>query len=265
MKRLFFVAVGLGILVMVSSAVEVTSVNVVGYKKVVIPPGQKFNMVGMNFDAFDATLLGVFGTNQLNQGTATAFKKADKVYIWDTALGDSGGFRVYAQKDDRQFYDVGAWGGSPTNPPLTAGTGMFLQSGFAASETNEIVLMGEAVDVEEQQMDVVEGFQVMAYPFSSDINIQDTDFANDGARKGTATAFKKADKLYEWDLNLGTEGGFNVYGLKDDDQWYDVGAWGGAPVDVDIKVGAGFYYESFNTNGFVWSETNQYLDNLSNP
>ena len=117
----------------------------------------------------------------------------------------------------------------------------------------EFSLHGEAVDVATQAVEIVTGFQLVGYPFSADIDLQDMDFANDGA-----TANNKVGggaRVYIWDGD-----GYGIYQLKTDLMWYATTNFGGGPVDVTVPLGQGFWYEA--KTSFTWTETNRYLGNL---
>jgi len=127
MKRILSGIAILGCMAMMVHATtnEVTSVNVVGYNKTDIPPGGNFNLISVQFDAFDPTLMGVFGTNQLKAGFSPT--QADRIYIFDPSKGPAGGYEQYALRAiDKQYYNTVSWGVTPTNPPLVPGMGMWL-------------------------------------------------------------------------------------------------------------------------------------------
>ena len=264
MKKLL-IATMVVLVAAVAVAQEVTSVNVVGFTKVNVAPGGAFNLVSLPFDAIDpadANLIGVFGTDSLTQVAPASFPPvyADQVWIYDSSALE---WSTYYQETDGQFYDSDNWPvGSPTNPPVMPGEGVLIQSSVGAVSTNVVPLMGEVVTVMTQKVDVVSGFQVLGYPFSSGTDIQDTSFADTGNR--LASPFLPpvlADII--WILD--DAGVYHNYYLNSDGFWYNVDDWTGVggetPVSgVNLDLGQGFWYQA--TGGFEWSETNKYLNSL---
>jgi hypothetical protein len=213
----------------------------------------------MSFDAFDQTLLGVFGTNQLNQGTPKGEAgPADKIYLWDPSVPE---YKIYAQDSDGTFYNVDDWGGTPvTDKLMTAGTAFWLAAAGASGDTNEITIMGEVVDVVTQKVDMVEGLNLVSYGFSTDIRLPDTDLVNDGAALGTPKGEAgPADKVYIWN---GSE--YEIYAPDETGTWWNVGSWQtGSPASNLIEIGEGFWFNRATGQGtMTWDETNVYLNNL---
>jgi hypothetical protein len=64
--------------------------------------------------------------------------------------------------------------------------------------------------------------------------------------------------MYVWDGKA-----YGQYGLLDDGQWYELGAWPTVLAVQNLALGQGFWYAA-KTN-MLWDEANQYLDNLTNP
>lgn len=265
MKKAWMVALVLGVASTVAMAqTDVMSVNVVGFTKVNVLPGGKFNLFSTPFDSIDqadANLLGVFGTNSLTKLPPFSLPPpfADVVSLFDPSVPE---WKFYYQGTDNMFYDVDAWpAGSPTNPPLAPGEGFLLQSSVGSTTTNTIALMGEVVSVATQTLAMVTGFQVCGYPFSSDIDIQNTSFAS------MPGATKLADPMLPPPLAdvisvMDASGNYVNYYLNTDGKWYDVSAWpAGTPVtDVVLRLGQGFWYNAIGS--FSWVETNKYINNL---
>ena len=236
MNRMFstFLVIALAATVGLGAETVVTSANTVGYKTVALPPGGSFIMLSMNFDAFDQTFLGVFGTDQLTKNNKVG--NADNIYVWDPALnGGLGGYLKFYQKADGTF--------SPSNAPFVAGQAVWLGSPVASVTTNVLTLAGEAVDVVTQSTDIVTGFQMVGFPFSADKQLADTTFAADGATANNKVGL--ADNLYIWD-----GAGYSKAYLKPT----------GWDPDKALVLGQGFWYEA--RNPFMWDSTNTYLNNL---
>lgn len=256
MKKIWLVLLALSCFaLMLVHAAEVSSVNVVGYKKVTLPAGG-FMMVAMNFDAFDQTLYGVLGTNQLIPGGGLGSGSADKVYIWN----GTDGYDIYALKNtDWQYHHTSDWGGDPTNPAIEAGSAFWIKS--ADVSPKDITFMGEVVIASTNTVVIPEGWSMLGYGFSSGIALQDTSFAQTNIVKGGGLGSGSADKLYVWNGS----NGYLIYAVKNtDDKWYSTSDWGGDPVSNVIEMGQGFWFMRQGAAGdLVWVETNKYLGNLS--
>ncbi len=259
MKRIFTAIATLGCMAMMVHAAsnEVTSVNVVGYNKADIPPAAVsggFNLIGIQFDAFDNTLMGIFSTNQLRAGFSPT--QGDRIYIFDPGKGAAGGYDQYALRAlDMNYYDTSKWGqpAGITNPVIKAGTGMWLQAPGTAGTTTEVVIAGEVVDVPTQSVAIVNGFQIMSYPYSTEIPLNDTDLMNDGATVGFSPA--QADRIYIWN---GVD--YDQYALSQAmGGWSKTTEWPVLTTDT-IPMGAGFWYNA--KSGFTWTEPIPYEDAL---
>ncbi|MEI6970295.1 MAG: hypothetical protein WCL44_02155 [bacterium] len=270
MKKLMLVASAIIMSGLAASAADtVYSVNVAGFSRIELPPGKQV-LAGLQLDPFDATLLGLFGTNQLTAGDGTksaGHRKADKISLWD-ATSVPPGYTIYAiRNDDMKFHYVTNWL-SPTsiNPPITNGDGMWIQSGDTnlSNPSKVITLMGKAVATATQELEIVRGLQMLSYPFSSPMLLDTADFLADGASLGDGTksaGHRKADKISVWSPSPGS---WTIYALKDNGKWYYVTNWlGNAPSNVVFPLSQGFWYDHFTGGStFVWSETNMYLNNL---
>lgn len=234
---------------------DVTSQNVVGFNRVTIPPSNALILMSVPFDAFSNTLQGVFGTNQLIQGTAKSAANADKVYIWDTG---GQGFSIYAQLvTDSKFYSVSGWPSILSTNTLVPGQGFWLQSSPTATVTRTITIMGEVVDVLTQSIAIVPGLQQISYPYSCSIALTNTDFQNDGINKGTTKSAANADKIYTWVGNA-----YVIYALNGTDgKWYNTSGWPSTPATNTLAMGEGIWFQRLS-NSMTYTETNPYSGNL---
>jgi hypothetical protein len=251
-----FVVLGIAFNI-VAIAAEVPSVNIVGYNKLTLPPSNKLILVGINLDAFDPTLKGVLGTNQLIPGTAFSYGDADQVRTFNTG---SQKYEFYAiRTNDYLFHNCAnltEWMKPATNPPIVPGMGFWLKSSTTSTLPREITLIGQVVSVVTQSMNVVSGLQFLAYPFSCDINIQNTSFTN-GANKGSQFDYSTADQIVVWCATK-----YQNYGLKSNGLWYacnNLTEWIGTPATTNIVMGQGFWYKKTKGIGYSWVETNKYL------
>lgn len=259
MKRFISTALMVGFLATAAVAADtVYSVNVAGFSRVSVPPSNGLVLAGMSLRPFDATFLGVFGTNQLR--SAALYNSADRIKLWDTA---SQTYLTYAQKPDGTFHpatNLTEWlTGPAVNPVLTNGMAFWIQSPGSSTTTNVLTFMGEAVDSPALTANIVTGLQMRAYPFSSAINIQNTHFAQDGATSNAL--YNNADWIQVWEGRA-----YVRYALKNDGKWHkatNLTEWLTGPAASNaFDVSQGFWYTA--KKAFVWSETNCYLGNLRN-
>ncbi|MDD5708809.1 MAG: hypothetical protein PHR35_23080, partial [Kiritimatiellae bacterium] len=123
----------------------------------------------------------------------------------------------------------------------------------SAVSNHDVYIAGEVVGVATQMINVVSNYQLLSYPFSCDIGINQMSFTNSASASATPVL---SDKLYVW---TGTN--FVSYGLKfPDRQWHNLKNWNGAPVSDVLKAGQGFWY--FAKTNFTWTETNRYLSSF---
>ena len=239
-----------------SAEENIFGANVCGYTRVYLPPSNGLVLAAMNFRPFDPTLLGVFGTNQLRSGFFAS--AADKVIFWDPATQQ---YQQYALRNtDWQFHgcrNAQQWTNAPMNVALSNGAAFWIQSPNSSTTTNAIVFMGQAVESAGYSSGMISGLQMRCYGLSSEINIQDTHFAADGATP--YILYSQADRINVW-----TNGGYMSYALKDDGKWYparNLPEWMLSPPTSNVfQLGQGFWYQA--RNPFVWTETNQYSRNL---
>lgn len=244
--------------IVIAATNEVTSVNVVGYVKKTFPTNQ-WVLTTCNFDPIGGgtnTLTDIFGTNQLNVNNNIA--KCDRVYVWNVT-GQT--YQAWAYWTNGGLYkanSVSEWNTlTAGDPELLPGVAFWVVPGSLATNNRELVAMGQVVDTVTQSMNIVSSYQMIAYPFSSDIALQNTDFANDGATKKNNVAL--CDRVMVW---LGNS--YQAYGLWTNGLWYKantVSEWNqNILASNTLQLAEGFWYVG-HTN-IVWSETNKYLNNL---
>ena len=226
---------------------EVTSVNIVGYNVEPLPGQTTLDLTAVAFGAFDPSLMGVFGTNQL--GKTTWSYLADTIYVYNGS-----GYTSYAMKTDSQFYSRGDWMEDPSNSPQPSGTAMWVQ-GTPSDTPHSVTIAGEAVDVMTQSVDIVTGFQMLGYPFSCDAAIKGFDFEGDARRTGEQ--FFSADNIYV----SPTGKGYEAYALKNvnpgaaiKSAWDSIAAWSNPVATDKIPLGGGFWYQA--RQEFRWEEQN---------
>ena len=252
MKKISIVLTILLALSVTAHAQTVGSANIMGYSKVGLRPGGKWEMVTCNFVAESNTLQDIFGTDQLAQ--SGSISECDKIVIYDaTALE----YETYAQWTDGNFYNADSQlefnNSSVVNPQIPLGSAAWIITSSTSTDTNTVLISGDVVSASIQSIETTNGFQMLSYPFSADIAINDTDFATDGAAQ--SGSFSSCDKISVWEGS-----GYQTYGLYIDGKWYkanDAIEWNTAPLATNtIRISQGFWYNG--QGAFAWTESNPY-------
>jgi hypothetical protein len=246
----------------------VSSANVVGYIQVVDPASNKLVLVSAPLHSGTgtvSTLLDIFGTNQLRQGSIVS--RCDRVTAWDVALQQ---YVSFAQKTNGLFYSTTNFGSAApsVNPTVTRSQALWILAPAPAyAGTNKIInISGDVPDDGAYTNSIVGNsgnplnFTANPYPVEMDINSLIS--TNDGARGNSIST--RADKLILWDdagqqyirlaLKLSTNPAVN-------NKWLFTTNFGStvtsAPV-IMIQPGQGFWYQT--TNAFTWIETLTYTN-----
>ena len=252
MKRILGVLAIVALVAMTVQAVEVKSQNVAGVYTKTLPSNGGLIALAVQvdpFDSADATLEGVLGTDQLRAEVGKT-QGADKVYMWNGT-----GYDIFWMKE---IAGVNVWSdaGGATNPPVDSGTAFWIRSQNNQDDDLGITITGQAVENAEIVTPISAGLQMMAYPFSSGVAVNDTDFITDGASQESGKT-TQSDKIYLWDP---VSSGYTILKTVDGDNYWQVqGGGGGAATDV-IGIGDGIWYEA--QGSYSWGETNAYLSNL---
>jgi len=243
-----------GIISGAAFAQSVSSANIVGYVKVELEPQGKFHMLAYNFESGESspkTLQDILGTNQLRQSDFLI--ECDKVVIWET---DTQRYQRWAQWTDGNFYkanNASEWSQSIIgNPSVPQGSAFWVVSA-GTSETNSIVFSGDVVLAETNSIEIIEGFQMISYPFSSDAALKDLRFLQSGA---SASDFLVAcDKISVWEGDR-----YQRYALWTDGKWYkadNAAQWNESiEADINISLGSGVFY--IGVEPFTWIEQKPY-------
>ena len=261
MKKLGAFLVGLGLAagtVLAANTNTASSVNAVGFVNKTMEPN-KWILATCNFQKVGGgtnTLLDVFGTSQLAQNDSVPL--CDIVILWDVAQAK---YQAYAQWTDGVFYkanDITEWGASiAANPEIPVGTAMWIVPSSALASNKTITLAGEVVSVATQTLAVASGWQLMGYPLTCDVPLQNTGFAASGAAKNDSVPL--CDVVITW-----VSDHYQAYALWTDNQWYkanDITEWGNSILATNtITLGEGFWYIA--KNDITLTEVSPYVNNL---
>jgi len=230
----------------------VGSLNIRGIQAVDLPAAGDFAMMSLPFDIEDNSLQAVFG--DVLQGSASV-AAADKLRFWDgkryasVALGPDG---VFYRLNDQGHWKTPL---EPVNFSIPIGEGFWVTSGAQAEQGRQVTLDGDVVLDATAGVSFNIGFQMVSYPFSSEIDLQNTTLREVGTASASAAG---ADYIRVWNM---TTRRYEGYGLGIDKVWYRLDAantWVQPmePAQHVLKPGQAFFY--FARQPFTWTETNPY-------
>lgn len=250
MKRVLSIVLVLGLVAgaaFAQSSNEVNSVNVVGFaKKDVVADGYTFCAIGFTYMGASNGIQEIFGDKLKGAGSSAA---SDLILKWDPAaqqyLGvwkvDFTGAPTYHGK---WVKDDGAFPPNiETNMAFSPGDGFWVVSRQSSNQVLDLV--GE-VPVTNTGISIVEGYNMIAYPYSADVGINDTTnilytVASGGGSPGSS------DIIYQWDA-AGQQ--YLSYWLVDftgaptyHNKWVkNDGAWPPNIASNSLDLGVGFWF-----------------------
>lgn len=254
MKKVAVSLILLSLFAAAAQAQTVSAANIVGYKKLTLQPGGKYYLASCNFQTGTTnTLLSIFGTDKLTQDNS--YVNCDRIFVWNSATQT---YQAWAQWTDGVFYkanNLAEWNaGISGNPVVPLGTGFFISSG---NVSNTLIFSGDAVQVETKAVPVTTGYQIMGFPFSSDIALQNTSFFASGA--AADNSYVNCDRVHVW-----TGSGYQAYAVWTDGVWYkanNLAEWNaGIAASNTISMGEGFFYEA--KAPITWNQSNPYYSNI---
>ncbi|MGA0334143.1 MAG: hypothetical protein ACO3NW_09335 [Kiritimatiellia bacterium] len=237
--------------------------NIVGMYKVPKIAGG-LQLLGVSIGD-DTTLSQLIDISQFTGSFFTA--GADKIIAFDPSTQS---YTTYAKYDNSALGgDVVAWrlesnfNGANVDPVLPPGSAVFIKA--VAGTDSDIIVSGDVPVTETTSIEIIQGLQMISLPFTTkiDLNSADAGFISSGATGSFFTA--GSDRIITWNS---TTQGYVTYAL------YDNSALGGSIVEwrpessfntpasgpIEIEVGSGFWYKALN--GFTWTPTNPYFNNL---
>lgn len=236
---------------------SVYSVNIIGVQKVDLPPANQLRMASMPFVAGSNTLIEIFGTNQLKQGSTPA--ACDRIRFWDAS---EQAYVSVAQAINGVFYYLSGEGWAPGYPEandlaVEDGDSFWIVSASDAGSGRQLAMVGDIISEPTNSVPVVAGYQLLTYPFSCEMALSNTTLIACGATSASTPG--GADRIRLWNSELQAYEGF---ALAPDNKWYKLSGNGWQiPYTVSTHVftpGEGFFY--WAQNPFTWAEPNPYPD-----
>lgn len=239
-----------------TASAQVYSVNIVGFNKTPIAAAGDLRIMSTPFTGPSMTIQEIIG-DQLDGNDFFFF--SDRIYIFDHLDPSPHYIILYKKANGTWSYTStpGKTDGDPSTEVLGPGTAFWIEN--AAGTADEVITVGEVVTDATVTIPIVEGIQLISYPYSSKVNIQTMTFKD----LGVANAFFFfADRLYYFDpdlqeyviLYLGLDGA-NPTWLHFDGPNKDL------PATFDLNPGEGFWYQHLST-GFNWVEAIPYQSAL---
>lgn len=218
MKKLIVTSFALLVAVSISTADEVSSVNVVGYKKVETT-ANVYKILGINFEkvdstAFEFTVSDLFPTNGLPDGAM--------IYLYN-GLGYAG----------EAYYDGYGW--DPNTNKIYRGDAFW----FLAPANLTNTFLGEVPASEyaaTSDIQLSQGYQFFTYPYPVSIPINDT---------GLGAVAEDGDVIYAFN-------GVGYVGYA----FYDGFGWD--PDTLVLELGVGYWYYKSGLGSVVWTEAKPY-------
>lgn len=221
---------------------SVYSMNVVGVQKVNSANGGGYSLHAMPFEADNYDINAVVAT-QLTAGAT--YLAGDKINIWDAANQE---YKIYYFRNSSKQGIVNKWVAATnenavaTDGLVPPGSGFWIQSDVVSEQ--EVTLVGDVVNDAAVTNSIVTGYNLVAYPFSTDRAINEMQITN-----GTAGAtFLASDKLIRWDADSQT---FISYYFRNSSKQGIVNKWVRADDENTITTdevasGEGFWYQALN-------------------
>lgn len=249
-NAVFLALVGM---VSVAFAQQGTTMGVVGVTRV-SRPATGLSLIGNNFGDASSTLNEIAPIDQF--GGSFLIGNADKIYMWNSAVTNYEVYALYESGETKEWRSGSDFYGSGVNPVVPVGSAFWLESAGAGSGTN-LYISGNVVAGEVVTNQVVSGLQLLAYPFSCDIDLNDSSLKN-----GATGSFLigNADKIYAWDISVTNYAVYALYQSGETKEWRDSDSFYSSAGAISVDLGHGFWYEA--QNGFSWIETNAYFNNL---
>jgi hypothetical protein len=159
--------------------------------------------------------------------------------------------RFMLRSADSNWWTVEASPKRATNVFLNPQTGFYIIDQKSTSQTEIVVLSGDVVDDPVVTNALLQGMNLVSYPFSSSIDLNNTGLTNGRAGKSELSS----DIVAIWDP---TGQVYRRFMLRSaDKKWWTVSA---SPSVATVSVGAGqaFFYQRTTNVTFNWVEVKPY-------
>jgi len=217
----------------------VYSVNVIGMQKVTTVGAEKgnYSMISMPFDQLIPNLDNVVGTNGIANNISSL---ADQVLIYDVTANPPT-FKIYWLTAQRRWASNQ---GFATNIYLLPGSGAWYLNRSPSNQT--ITMVGDVVIDSAITNIIVEGLQMLSYPYSSPATLGALSLTNGVANNISANA----DQIMIYDTQADVPA-FKIYWLTAARRW---ASNQGFADSVTLSPGQAFWYLSRSSDALEWIE-----------
>lgn len=234
----------------------VSSANIVGYVKTPTPEAGSFNIISLvQFsDGSDTVNIQDAIGNMDSLNASDTWDNADKLYIW-TGLNYSkfGLFQPTSGSSYWATYGTEWIFGTciASEEELSRGNAVWYATGTGGTSTN-VVVSGDVYVDDTFDIAVSEGFNILSYPYSSNINLTNMVVSNATA----STTWENADKIFVF--NGSNYEKFGLFAGATGDFWALYGTeWifgTCTPASKTLNLGQGFWFESDSAKTISYSK-----------
>lgn len=219
----------------------VYSVNMMGLQHIELP-ASALNLAAVPY-ARDADSINDVLDGQLTAGAD--LNTGDVAYFFDAAAQ---AYRLaYLYTDGTNTYWIDNQSQTPATNRIAPGVGFWIRSHQASNQSAAVI--GEVISDPAVSTPVVNGLQLLAYPYPTSYGISDLALSNNATR---GEAPDSADTLYLWDC---TSQSFKTYYFYTDGSLIDYST--GNPATNTLAPGEAFWYRHVG-GGFSWVEAKPY-------
>lgn len=229
------------------------SLNVIGFQKVAVPAKPELQVASTPVQATNDNIDTVIGAQLIGSDQPDI---SDKILMFNPTNQAYETYFIGGGTGDTNF--DGKWFTETFTPATDAlippGRGFWIISNQAFTQT--VVLAGDVVNMGAMTNHIYTGLQLISYPYSKPILINDTKFANGGYGNDSAD---NADNILLWDVTAQAYVRYFLGGLSGDPdfdgKWFT--EYFVPATNVYLNPGHGFWYRHAG-GGFDWIEPKPY-------
>ncbi len=234
----------------------VYSLNTIGYQKITAP-STNYRLSAVPFATPPATVDRVIG-GQLTAGAGP--ETADNLLLFDTAaqryrllylVNGTGDTNL-----DNHWIDTSVEPNGVATCTVPPNLGFWIRNRQVVDQT--VIVVGDIVNDPTVTTPIVPGYQLLSYPYSTSIKINDTTLTN-GAHAGLGMG--SADNIITWDPGTRSYRYYYLLGDVGDTnlnyKWIDTGMHPNDVATSALKRGQAFWY-NHRGSGFNWVESRPY-------
>lgn len=226
---------------------EVFSLNVVGFQKIT-PVSNAMTFISLPFDTDDGKISNV--VRGLQPGTSVG--TADLALTWDPVIQRY--VTCWLRTSDSNWHVQATGNPLATNVYLEPGVGVIISRPVSRTSQPVVVFVGDVVADSAITNRLVEGLNLVSYPYNTDILLTNLSLRLLGAR---GTSVGTSDSILMWDPVAQR---FVTYWLRaSTTNWHKQATGNPVASNVVIRTGECFFYQrQIGRGAFDWVETKPY-------